>query len=169
MKIICRWKIHNCVEGRLFNQTRFPWSVKLHKFHPQSLYFGTTPEKRIIKMQKIFNSDWWFRVQFSFDCVQMYRMMLCYLKNPGARRPLDPRHQSAPATRMFLVLFSLLALGSCVPFLGLGSVSPFRSQEDPPAPVACVVHGTCYQGKWAGFGFPIIDWILLFKLRMFTV
>ena len=79
--------------------------------------------------------------------VQMYRMMLCYLKNPGARRPLDPRHQSAPATRMFLVLFSLLALGSCVPFLGLGSLSPFQSQEDPPAPVACVVHGTCYQGK----------------------
>merc|ERR1719339_294061 len=49
---------------------------------------------------------------------------------------------------MFLVLFSLFALGSCVPFLGLGSLSPFQSQEDPPAPVACVVHGTCYQGKW---------------------
>ena len=62
--------------------------------------------------------------------------------------------QSALATRMFAVLFSLLGLGSSVPFLGLGSLSPFRSQDDLPAPVACVVHGTCYQGKWAEF--PVI-------------
>jgi len=51
---------------------------------------------------------------------------------------------------MFVVLFSLLGLGSCVPFLGLGSLLDFDTQDESleEPPVACVVHGTCYQGKW---------------------
>merc|ERR1711962_346212 len=51
------------------------------------------------------------------------------------------------AITMLVVLFSLLGLGSCVPFLGIGS-SLFisRSHQDPP--IACVVYGTCYQGRW---------------------
>ena len=49
---------------------------------------------------------------------------------------------------MLVVLFSLLGLGSCVPFLGIGSfLFTFGSDQDPP--IACVVHGTCYQGRWA--------------------
>ena len=56
---------------------------------------------------------------------------------------------SKRATKMFVLLFSLLGLGSCVPFLGFGSFMPLRSQDESleEPPVACVVHGTCYQGK----------------------
>ena len=65
---------------------------------------------------------------------------------------LSPRPQNsivvACATIMLVVLFSLLGLGSCVPFLGIGSfLFTFGSHQNPP--VACVVHGTCYQGRWA--------------------
>ena len=49
---------------------------------------------------------------------------------------------------MLVVLFSLLGLGSCVPFLGIGS-SLFISGSHQDPPVACVVQGTCYQGRWA--------------------
>ena len=52
---------------------------------------------------------------------------------------------------MLVVLFSLLGLGSCVPFLGIGS-SLFISGSDPDQdpPVACLlVYGTCYQGRSA--------------------
>jgi len=67
---------------------------------------------------------------------------------------LSPRPQNsivvACATIMLVVLFSLLGLGSCVPFLGIGS-SLFISGSDPDQdpPVACLlVYGTCYQGRW---------------------
>ena len=75
--------------------------------------------------------------------VEMYRMILCYLKNTGARRQRSLHHQCG--TKMFVLLFSLFGLGSCVPFIGLGSLLPFGSPRE--SPIACVVHGTCYQGK----------------------
>ena len=57
----------------------------------------------------------------------------------------------ACAITMLVVLFSLLGLGSCVPFLGIGSslfISGSDQDQDPP--VACLlVYGTCYQGRWA--------------------
>ena len=66
---------------------------------------------------------------------------------------LSPRPQNsivvACAITMLVVLFSLLGLGSFVPFLGIGS-SLFISGSDPDQdpPVACLlVYGTCYQGR----------------------
>ena len=115
-------------------------------------------------------------VYVQMNSEQMYRMMLCYLKKTGACRPKEHTIIGPIDTIMFLLLFSLLGRGSCVPFLGFGSSSPFgSSQDDPPAPVACVVHGTCYQGGWVGFQILIVYNSTffcnshIFQMRIFTV